>query len=591
MKQRKLSIFTALLLLVGGAMAQVITEADVQTTVVGSARIRVNIADATDVTALQMNVSLPEGFNFVEDSENHGIVLSGAANDHTISVNPLASGDLLVVIYSMTLDTFSDGTLMSIPVVVANGAASGEGRLYAVRTSTADAVSSTSEDVTFVMDEISVTNVSLSETTATLAEGGILVLEAFVKPFNATNQTVRWSSSNTNVATVADGVVTAVAAGTATITATAGNYSASCEITVEAAAEPTPEPEGLSTSKYYRVKNVTTGLYLQVEGNNTNMKLQNKAEGLAMMQIFGLEDAGEEKYYIKAADADSLYYAHASGWDFNATTNADNKTPFTIALVEGETSVYTLHQSVSEYQGLAGADNSEAGSPIYCNKGIDNNGKWAFEALTAEEQAAYVAALRPITSLDELSNSKAYYVKQPQRASGTSWAVETGAEALKSNADLGIGVSCKDNRQHFAFLTNNEGGTYYLYHVAEAKFVAKDGSLSTQPVDAVYFTDGQFENTFVVYFDTDHYINVGGSSQMVIDGWNTPDEGNSCTLTPVADFDATAALAAIEALETGVEKSEIRNEKSEMIYDLTGRRVEKMEKGIYIVGGKKVMIK
>jgi hypothetical protein len=144
MKQRILSIFTALLLLVGGAMAQVITEADVQTTVVGSARIRVNIADATDVTALQMNVSLPEGFNFVEDSENHGIVLSGAANDHTISVNPLASGDLLVVIYSMTLDTFSDGTLMSIPVVVANGAASGEGRLYAVRTSTADAVSSTS---------------------------------------------------------------------------------------------------------------------------------------------------------------------------------------------------------------------------------------------------------------------------------------------------------------------------------------------------------------------------------------------------------------------------------------------------------------
>ena len=129
--------------------------------------------------------------------------------------------------------------------------------------------------------------------------------------------------------------------------------------------EPTPEPEGLSTSKYYRVKNVMTGLYLQVEGNNTNMKLQNKAEGLAMMQIFGLEVAEEGKYYIKAADADNRYYAHASGWNFNATTNADNKTPFTIALVEGEEAVYTLHQSVSTYTGLAGADASEAGSPIY----------------------------------------------------------------------------------------------------------------------------------------------------------------------------------------------------------------------------------
>jgi hypothetical protein len=41
----------------------------------------------------------------------------------------------------------------------------------------------------------------------------------------------------------------------------------------------------------------------------------------------------------------------------------------------------------------------------------------------------------------------------------------------------------------------------------------------------------------------------------------------------------------------GIENSEIRNHESEIIYDLSGRRVEKMEKGIYIVGGKKVVIK
>ena len=44
--------------------------------------------------------------------------------------------------------------------------------------------------------------------------------------------TVTWSSSDTSVATVTDGVVTAVDAGTATITATAGGYSATCEVTV-----------------------------------------------------------------------------------------------------------------------------------------------------------------------------------------------------------------------------------------------------------------------------------------------------------------------------------------------------------------------
>ena len=42
---------------------------------------------------------------------------------------------------------------------------------------------------------------------------------------------------------------------------------------------------------------------------------------------------------------------------------------------------------------------------------------------------------------------------------------------------------------------------------------------------------------------------------------------------------------------TEIEKSEIRNQKSEMIYDLMGRRVENPTKGVYIVGGRKVVIK
>ena len=42
---------------------------------------------------------------------------------------------------------------------------------------------------------------------------------------------------------------------------------------------------------------------------------------------------------------------------------------------------------------------------------------------------------------------------------------------------------------------------------------------------------------------------------------------------------------------TGIEKVEIRNEKSE-IYDLTGRRIEAITApGIYVVNGKKVLVK
>ncbi len=60
-------------------------------------------------------------------------------------------------------------------------------------------------------------------------------LTATVEPDDADNKNVSWKSSAPDIATVNEGVVTAVSVGTATITATTqdGGYSASCEVTVE----------------------------------------------------------------------------------------------------------------------------------------------------------------------------------------------------------------------------------------------------------------------------------------------------------------------------------------------------------------------
>ena len=83
---------------------------------------------------------------------------------------------------------------------------------------------------------VAVTGVSLSKTSLTLTEGGSETIAASVTPSNATNQAVSWSSSNTGVATVDGGKVTAVKAGSATITVTTsdGGKTAKCEVTVEA---------------------------------------------------------------------------------------------------------------------------------------------------------------------------------------------------------------------------------------------------------------------------------------------------------------------------------------------------------------------
>ena len=83
-----------------------------------------------------------------------------------------------------------------------------------------------------------VSSIILSQTTATVTEGEVLKLIATIAPDYASDPSVTWSTSNESVATVdEDGVVTAVAAGTVTITVIANDgsgVSASCEVTVEA---------------------------------------------------------------------------------------------------------------------------------------------------------------------------------------------------------------------------------------------------------------------------------------------------------------------------------------------------------------------
>ena len=82
--------------------------------------------------------------------------------------------------------------------------------------------------------EIVISSISLNQTSASLKVGETVTLTATVKPDDATNKTVTWSTSDASVATVENGVVTAKMIGTATITAKAGDKTATCAITVEA---------------------------------------------------------------------------------------------------------------------------------------------------------------------------------------------------------------------------------------------------------------------------------------------------------------------------------------------------------------------
>lgn len=83
------------------------------------------------------------------------------------------------------------------------------------------------------------TGIQLSDETLTLEAGSDKTLTAVVNP-NETLDTVTWQSSDPKVAVVENGVVTAVAPGTATISATAGNAKAECTVSVYKVENPTP---------------------------------------------------------------------------------------------------------------------------------------------------------------------------------------------------------------------------------------------------------------------------------------------------------------------------------------------------------------
>ena len=94
-----------------------------------------------------------------------------------------------------------------------------------------------------------VAQITLKPTSLSLQEGKSSTIKANIRPTDAANKSVKWSSSNTKVATVSNGVVKAVKAGSARITCTAqdgSGISASCSVTVTA--KPKPTKPSASTS-------------------------------------------------------------------------------------------------------------------------------------------------------------------------------------------------------------------------------------------------------------------------------------------------------------------------------------------------------
>lgn len=113
---------------------------------------------------------------------------------------------------------------------------------------------------TVKVEEVPLQSISLNQTSITIAKTETQTLNVVYAPVDTTDdKTVTWTSDDETVATVKDGVVTGIKAGTAKIIAKVGDKTAVCEVTVNAPLKGiTIDPAELSVNKN-QSKTITAG--------------------------------------------------------------------------------------------------------------------------------------------------------------------------------------------------------------------------------------------------------------------------------------------------------------------------------------------
>ena len=175
----------------------------------------------------------------------------------------------------------------------------GDGRVTAVKAGEA-VVTVTTEDggktatcrVTVKAKAVNVTEVTLDRTELTLTEGETETLTATVRPDNADNRKVTWSSDKTEIATVGgDGRVTAVKAGEAVVTVTTedGGKTATCKVTVKAKAVPVTGVEVNPWAVTLSVSGTSKLSYTirPADATNQNVKWESESPSVATVDSEG----------------------------------------------------------------------------------------------------------------------------------------------------------------------------------------------------------------------------------------------------------------------------------------------------------------
>ena len=213
-------------------------------------------------------------------------------------------------------------------------------------------------------------------------------------------------------------------------------------------------------------------------------------------------------------------------------------------------------------------------------------------------------AVQPVASLDELSNTMAYTIKNANGL-GTIYYDEAHSGMMwlgaSSNYNFSQDVDLTSKNANWLVILFNE--QYYLYNAGAGQFVkvnAFDGSVNTslqdEPIAITIQPLGDYKFAFSTSGGTKDWMCASPQiSGKPVCQWTVDDGGCAWRLTPNAELDVTAeSAAAIEkiAKKTGIRSITSATPAASQVFTLDGRKVAgKLQRGLYIVNGQKVYVK
>ena len=466
--------------------------------------------------------------------------------------------------------TTSNSSVATVTNGVVTGVAEGTAT---ITVTTEDGDFTATCDVT-VVDNIPVTGVTLDQTSVSVDRGKTVTLTASVLPANASDKDVTWSTSNSSVATVDNGIVTGVAVGNATITVTThdGSFTATCDVTVT-------KPEFIFYESFDKCDGIggndgtwngSAGSkdWTAASGDNSGWVLANGKAANKCIKL-GSGSAGGSAVTPELGEAGNLLVSFkAAGWDksgenntLNLSVNTGTLSSSSVTLEKGEWTEYQvvifgaatttkLTFSTSEADSRFFLDEvkvkeavmeipvTTAGFATYCSPfAIDFTGLSTIEAYTAAINGSNVEFTKVEGSVPAntglLVKGAAGTYKVPV-VDGSTTNV-SGNKLVGVTEETVIGKS-SDKGTHYVLKQNTEGVGFYQVNNDDYKVRANSAYLALT-------------------------VGTGAKGFIPVDG-----------------------TTAIEIVDTA-------NEVAAPVYNLQGQRVSEGYKGVVIVNGKKIMMK